>query len=260
MAIEYAQVLAQADIAPTASYRGYRVGQTRFLRHCIEELLTTSRAPVDVLATLQIVESVSIRLDRVVEQVYAVYETARELKLRDRSAVLTGRVRDILRDAPVDLDVAEVAARPIAFVNRMWRSTRPTRVKFDVRSATSFCHDARRGIGMRRSSSFVDADERSAWAWLPTCTDVALLPSLRSGQGRPDRIGRRGRTRPQCRRFPARSHRQAISAGRRSRSRRRRPRPDHTVCGGVHQSRRCCAPISCARVWVSEALVTVRSR
>ena len=109
-AVEYAHALAQADIPPTALIRAYRVGQTRFLRRCIEELHESSpNDAVDVLATLQIVESVSTRLDRVIEQVDAEYEQARELKLRDRSAVLTGRVRDLLRGRRVDIADAEAA-------------------------------------------------------------------------------------------------------------------------------------------------------
>ena len=102
--------LPRRDVPPTALIRAYRVGQTHFLRHCIEEILETSvQRPTDVLVTLQIVESVSTRLDRIVEQVYAAYEQARELKLRDRSAVLTGRVREMLRGRRVDVDDAERA-------------------------------------------------------------------------------------------------------------------------------------------------------
>ena len=78
MAIEYARALAEADVPPTALIRAYRVGQTRFLRHCIEAILEArSNDHLDVLVTLQIVEAVSTRLDRIVEQVYAAYEHAR---------------------------------------------------------------------------------------------------------------------------------------------------------------------------------------
>ena len=109
-ALEYAQALAQADVPSNALIRAYRLGQTRFLRRCIEEVLSApTDAESDVRVTLQIVESVSTRLDEIIERVYEAYEAARELKLRDRSAVLTGRMRDLLRGRSVDVDAAEAA-------------------------------------------------------------------------------------------------------------------------------------------------------
>ena len=136
---------------PTALIRAYRVGQTRFLRRCIEELLATSRTiPSDVLATLQIVESVSTRLDRVVEQVYAAYEQARELRLRDRSAVLTGRIRDLLRGKPVDIDGARDRARlPPSSDARGARRVGRRRRSRRARSAPPVHDGARRRRGMR---------------------------------------------------------------------------------------------------------------
>jgi DNA-binding PucR family transcriptional regulator len=179
-AIEYAQALAQADVPPTALIRAYRVGQTRFLRRCIEEVLA---APTndgdDVLVTLQIVESVSMRLDRVVEQVYSAYENARELKLRDRSAVLTSRVRDLLRGRAVDVDDAEVA------LSYRLRQTHVALVLWvdgpDPEALTRlrhFTNELGPAVGCDEQALFVAYDETSAWSWLPSKVDVAHAPEL----------------------------------------------------------------------------------
>ena len=178
-AIEYAEALAQADVPPTVLIRAYRVGQTRFLRRCIEEVLRApSNDQVDVLVTLQIVESVSTRLDWVVEQVYVAYENARELKFRDRSAVLTGRVRDLLRGRTVDIDDAEAALayrlRQSHVALILWiDGTFPdalTRLR-------RFTNELGHGVGCAEQGLFVASDEHSAWAWLPTKIDFARAPS-----------------------------------------------------------------------------------
>ena len=85
-AIDYARRLAQQDVPGALLIRAYRVGQARFLRHCIEELLRQSSGDhVEGLATLEMVETVSDYVDCVVEQVLTTYGLARDDWLRDRS-------------------------------------------------------------------------------------------------------------------------------------------------------------------------------
>ncbi|HET6832242.1 MAG TPA: helix-turn-helix domain-containing protein [Acidimicrobiales bacterium] len=254
-AVEYAQALALADVPPTALIRAYRVGQTRFLRRCIEEVLeTASNDHVDVLVTLQIVESVSTRLDRVVEQVYTAYEEARELKLRDRSAVLTGRVRDLLRDKPVDIDAAEVA---IAYRLRqshvaavVWSDDAALDALVRLRRFTTSLGQA---LGCDEQPLFVAADERLAWVWLPTRVDLARSPEL-GEVAKADltvavAVGEPGRDVDGFRR----SHRQAISAH------------GVAVSAGVDRAQitpfadvapiaTLCADMVSARAWVRETL------
>ena len=56
-ALEYGRRLAQRDVPATALIRAYRVGQARYLRRCIEELLgLTSGDHTEGLVTLRIVE------------------------------------------------------------------------------------------------------------------------------------------------------------------------------------------------------------
>ena len=97
-AVDYARRLAQQDVPASLLIRAYRVGQARFLRHCIEELLRQSPGDhLEGLATLEMIEIVSDYVDHVVEQVLTTYAQARDGWLRDRSAVLAMRVRELLR-------------------------------------------------------------------------------------------------------------------------------------------------------------------
>ena len=254
-AVDYAQALARADVPATALIRAYRVGQTQFLRRCVEEVFDpASRDDADVLVTLHIIESVSTRLDRVVEQVYTAYEQARELKLRDRSAVLTGRVRDLLRDRPIDVDVAEVA---LAYRLRqphvaviVWSDEGALDALVRLRRFTRSLGEA---LGCDEQPLFVAADERSAWVWLPTGADVArtaglleiakgdLTVSVAVGEPARDVDGFR------------RSHRQAISA----RAVAAAAGADHaqvTPFAEVAPIATLCADLVSARAWVRETL------
>jgi hypothetical protein len=109
-AIDYARRLAQQDVPAALLIRAYHVGQARFLRLCIEDLLRQSSGDhLEGVATLEMVETVSGYVDRVVEQVLTTYGLARDDWLRDRSAVLAMRVRELLGRGPVDLHAAEHA-------------------------------------------------------------------------------------------------------------------------------------------------------
>jgi len=111
--------------------------------------------------------------------VYAAYEHARELKLRDRSAVLTGRVRDLLRGRAVDIDDAE---RALGYRLRQTHVGLVVWVDGGSGDALTrlrrFTTDLGRALKCDEQGLFVAYDERSAWAWLPTKVDVASGPEL----------------------------------------------------------------------------------
>src|SRR5437016_3109113 len=74
-ALEYARRLAQRGVPATALVRAYRVGQARFLRRCIDELMRQTEGDhAEGRSTHWMVEHVSDSIDRVVEQVLAAYE------------------------------------------------------------------------------------------------------------------------------------------------------------------------------------------
>ena len=170
-ALEYARRLAQRDIPAAALIRAYRVGQARFLRHCIDELLyQTPGDHVEGASTQWMVEHVSDTLDRLVEQVIAGYESARERWVRNRSAVQIMRVKSLLAGDNVDVKAAETALgyrllqRHLGVV--LW-----------VEGTASVDHDPLGRLGRvasvlavaaesQQAPLFVPCDETSAWAWL----------------------------------------------------------------------------------------------
>jgi hypothetical protein len=109
-AVDYARRLAQQDVPATLLIRAYRVGLARFLHDCIEELLRrTPGDHLEALATQQMVATVSDYVDHIVEQVLTSYGDARDAWLRDRSAVLAMRIREVLRGERIDLSATERA-------------------------------------------------------------------------------------------------------------------------------------------------------
>lgn len=205
------------------------------------------------------VEHVSDTLDRMVEQIIAAYESARELWVHNRSAVLTMRVKSVLAGENVDLNLAETALgyrlgqRHLGIV--LW-----------VGKAVSAHHDplARLGrvasalavaAGSRQNPLFVASDETSAWAWLAITPEADL--------GRHESLGVLGEANPTVSMAlgePAfgvegfrRTHQQALSA------------QSVALAGGpydvpviyfvdVAPVAMMCSDIESARQWVSETL------
>jgi hypothetical protein len=107
-AVEYAQRLAQRDVPMSPLLRAYRLGQTRFQREFIAELLRQRQSDhVEGAAAQLMVERVSAYVDNVVEQVVDAYEQARDEWLSHRSAVLVQCVRTLLRERDIAADDAQ---------------------------------------------------------------------------------------------------------------------------------------------------------
>jgi hypothetical protein len=83
-ALAYARRLAEQRAAPAVIVRCYRVGQSRFLRHCLEELSRQEVADgvdgrqADHVASIVLIDHISDFIDRVLDQVLAAYEAARD--------------------------------------------------------------------------------------------------------------------------------------------------------------------------------------
>jgi PucR C-terminal helix-turn-helix domain/GGDEF-like domain len=182
-AVDYARTLAQQDVPATALIRAYRVGQARFLHLCIEELLRQSPGDhLEGLATLQMVESISDYVDSVVEQVLTTYALARDGWLRDRSAVLALRVRELLRGEPVDVTATERAfdyrldRHHVGLILWVGPPSRPDALERIRR----FVGSLGQSLGLTSAPLLVPADESTAWAWLPAESSVARDGELRS--------------------------------------------------------------------------------
>jgi DNA-binding PucR family transcriptional regulator len=178
-ALEYARRLAQRDVPATALIRAYRVGQARFLRHCIDELLfQTSSDHVEGTSTQWMVEHVSHTLDRMVEQVLAAYESARERGVHNRSAVLTMRVKSVLAGENVDLQAAEAALgyrllqRHLGVV--LWMASPPSTGPAPLERLGRVASGLAVAAGSQQAPLFVACDETSAWAWLAITSGAVL--------------------------------------------------------------------------------------
>jgi PucR-like helix-turn-helix protein/diguanylate cyclase with GGDEF domain len=170
-ALEYARRLAQRGIPVTTLIRAYRVGQARFLRHCIDELLCqTPGDHVEGTSTQRMVEHVSDTLDRMIEQVIAAYESARERWVYNRSAVLTMRVRAVLAGDNVDVTAAETTLgyrllqRHLGVV--LWAEHRASTDHDPLERLGRVVSGLAVAAESQQTPLFVACDETSAWAWL----------------------------------------------------------------------------------------------
>ena len=178
-ALEYARRLAQRDIPATVLIRAYRVGQARFLRHCIDELLCQTRGDhVEGASTQWMVEHVSDTVDRVVEQVLAAYERARERWVRNRSAVQTMRVKSVLAGDNVDVKAAETALgyrllqRHLGVV--LWVENTVSAGDDPLERLGRIASALAAAAGSPQAPLFVPCDETSAWAWLAITPGAVL--------------------------------------------------------------------------------------
>lgn len=91
-ALHYARHLAQHGTPPALLVRCYRVGQSQFLRHCLEGLsrqeveATVDGRQSDHVASIVLIDQVSDYIDRVLEQVLTAYEQARQPRPRSSHA------------------------------------------------------------------------------------------------------------------------------------------------------------------------------
>ena len=177
-ALEYARRLAERGVPATTLVRAYRVGQARFLRHCIDELLCqTPGDHVEGASTQWMVEHVSDTLDRVIEQVIAAYESARERWVHNRSVVLTMRVKSLLAGDNVDVEAAENTLGyrlrqrhlgVVLWVDNGGSDHDPLERLGRVASALAVA------AGSPQVPLFVPCDETSAWAWLAITPGAVL--------------------------------------------------------------------------------------
>jgi hypothetical protein len=178
-AVEYARRLAQHDVALVALIRAYRVGQTRFLRRCIEDLLRhTEGDHVEGAATLEMVERASEYIDQVVEGVIRSYEQAREDWMEHRSALLAIRVRSVLRERGSSIEAlqAKLGAYRIGQHHLgavlWWDGSSegdPPLARLG-RLADALANS----VESLAPQLFVPADDSCAWLWLPLGTRATV--------------------------------------------------------------------------------------
>lgn len=174
-AVEYARRLAQRGVPTIALVRAYRVGHGRFLSRCLDELANRSvdRDLASAVAS-RMVEVSFEYIDRVSEELIAVYQRERDRWLLTQTAVRAGRVRAILGGNSVDVDPTEsalgyrlrqhhlgVIAWLIEAVDTSEGLNRLDRL------AAAAAHK----LDSHGRHLFVPRDESLAWIWLPVRDD-----------------------------------------------------------------------------------------
>jgi PucR C-terminal helix-turn-helix domain/GGDEF-like domain len=194
-AVAYAQRLAQHDVPMSPLLRAYRLGQARFQREFIAELLRERQSDHLEGATAQVmVERVSGYVDKIVEQVIDAYELARDEWLSHRSAVLVQRVRTLLRERDLEADDVQ----PMLDHYRLGQNHLGAIVWYDAgapdvgalsmlnRLASSLAN----ALGCVERPLFIPNDESRAWVWLPLGGRTSV--ERRSLEAAVDDAGHRG--------------------------------------------------------------------
>jgi hypothetical protein len=123
-ALTYARRLAAEGSPPAVIVRCYRVGQSRFLRHCLEELSRQEVADgsdarqADHVASIVLIDHISDFIDRVLDQVLSTFEQAR----RSGQPGPNGTAEP---DTPSELDVEAAEIANSEHLGSISRSARP---------------------------------------------------------------------------------------------------------------------------------------
>ncbi len=174
-AIEYARRLAQRGVSAEELVRAYRLGQARFTRLFVEELMGQTGADrIDGSTVVLGSEQISQYIDRVVGRVLAMYDQERARWLQNRSAVQATRVRSILDGDHVDIDRMQTTLGYrlrqhhlglVVWVDRAGTDWNPLRAMAELVDRLADV------AGCCADPLFVPRDDTSAWAWLPTTTE-----------------------------------------------------------------------------------------
>ncbi|WP_320668760.1 PucR family transcriptional regulator [Patulibacter defluvii] len=175
-ASEYARRLAQRGVPVEALLRAYRIGHQRFLEWCLAAAAAQGGSAADAVAALDRITRVTFRfIDRVSEQLLAVYADERERWLRSASAARAALVRQLLGDAPGDPDQAEAR---LGYRLRGWHVAVTAWLDPATPTAEALPRLDRLGAALAGwpggTPLTVLGDERSLWAWLPVSGERAV--------------------------------------------------------------------------------------
>ena len=180
-AVDYARRLAQQDVPATLLIRAYRVGQARFLHHCIEELLRQSPGDhLEGLATLEMSEIVSDYVDHVVEDVLTTYTEARDswFAIAAPCSPCGCATCSAWRPSTSMPPSAPSTTGSTSTISASWLgwTNRPPPTRSNASAASSAGSARRSGPPPRRSSSRLT--RAAAWAWIPTSVSLTRAKEL----------------------------------------------------------------------------------
>jgi hypothetical protein len=257
-AVDYARLLAQRDVSSVALIRAYRVGQTRLVRRCIEDLIKhTEGDPLQGAASLRIVEMVSDYVDNVVEQLVGAYDRARDEWLQSRGDALILGLRSILDDDGLTTPSAQsrlgnysISQFHVGLVVRTERTPEAA----SVSSFRQLADGLADRLECRERPLFVPYDDHTSWIWLPMggrshIHRELVAPAITAAPGVNASIGEPGESLEGFRR----THAQAVAA--QSVAITADPPIDGlTAFADVGPVTFMCNDLVAARAWIAEAL------
>jgi hypothetical protein len=170
-AVRYARLLAQRGVPISSLLRAYRLGQAGFHQVVIEQIGAHDLSARTVAAAAERLSAVAFDyVDRISEDVVAVYQQERDGWVRSRAAARSSRVMALLQSSSPDAGDAERALgyrlgqAHVGVVAWIAASVPPgERLPRLERAVARLAADA----GCLSPPLHVAADETTLWAWLP---------------------------------------------------------------------------------------------
>jgi GGDEF-like domain/PucR C-terminal helix-turn-helix domain len=171
-AVEYARRLAQHGVPVNALVRAYRLGQRRMNEVVFAELRAIEIPDPTRFDVLEAITAILFEyIDRISQQVVAIYENEREGWLENQNSLRAVRVREVLAaHKSVDLDAATTSIRyPLRWHHLalvIWYPDVAAEGD-ELARLQRFLRELGQAAGAGASPLFIAADRTCGWGWLP---------------------------------------------------------------------------------------------
>ena len=176
-ALEHARRLAQHDVTVNALVRSYRIGQSRVSELVFDTVRMTDLPATARVAVLERFTATLFRyVDRISQQVIAVYEEERERWLEGQNSIRAVRVRELLAGKKtVDIDDATESIRyPFRWHHLAVVIWYPDAADGDeLPRLQRFLAELGQAAGTAAKPLFVAENRVTGWGWLPYKTAKA---------------------------------------------------------------------------------------
>ncbi|WP_328290037.1 PucR family transcriptional regulator [Nocardia aurantiaca] len=169
-AVEYARRLAQQAVPATALIRAYRLGQRRMTELVFAELRALT---IPAAERITVVERITAMLfeyiDRITEQVVAIYAEERERWLEHQNSLRAVRVREILAGhKSIDVEaVGETIRYPLRWYHLALVAWYPEGDGDAIARLQRVIGDLAESVGAESAPLIIAIDRATTWAWLP---------------------------------------------------------------------------------------------
>jgi DNA-binding PucR family transcriptional regulator len=171
-ALEHARRLAQHDITVNALVRSYRLGQGRMTELVFDAVQMTDIPPATRVAVLARISATLFEyVDRISQQVIAVYEEEHERWLESQNSIRAVRVRELLAGKKnIDVDAATTSIRyPLRWHHLavvIWYPD-ATADGDELAGLQRFLSELGQAAGAAAKPLFVAENRVTGWGWLP---------------------------------------------------------------------------------------------